>query len=127
MSTATLHAPPPLNATTPPGPMTDIASLRLLPLVGPLWLRGLVRPEFVHLLETEDGQARRVKVHERTFLVAPAPCRVFLTGRALRPQVSADIVICPECQRIAELVHGLAREQVSAMTCERQVALGNSS
>jgi hypothetical protein len=121
MSTATLHAPPPLNSTTPAGPMTDIASLRLMPIVGPLWFRGLVRPEFAHLLETEDGQARHVNVDGRTFLVAPAPCRAFLTDRALHLPIAADVSICPECQGIAELVHGLAWDQ------ERQVSLGKSS
>jgi hypothetical protein len=123
MSTAALLAPPTMDAPTliTSAHVTNTARLRVLPTTGPCWFRGLARPDVVHLLETEDGQPRRVKVDGRAFPVAPAPCRAFLLGRGLPSPILVGTAVCSECKVVAEFVHGLDWAMELAAV-ERQVA-----
>jgi len=128
MSTAPLFALPTLVAPTLStlAHTPDIARLRVLPSARPCWLLGLVQPNVHHLLETGDGQPRRVTFGDHDFLVAPDPCRALLTGPAMSSPAWTGQV-CSDCEVVAELVYGLDWRVVSALAAEPRSVAGNSS
>jgi hypothetical protein len=92
---------------TAPSHVIDTASLRVLPLTNPYWLRAIAKPNVAHLQETEDGQPREVQTDGRRSRVAPAPCRTLLSNLPVLSLRAEGLTICLQCRGIAELIHGV--------------------
>ena len=109
MSPATLLCPSPLaKSTIMLGDSTlDTARLRILPLAPPRWSLELLRPNVVHLQETEDAQPKRVNVDDLMACIAVAPCRLLLAEQALLSLLEVKAEVCPECRLVAQNVYGL--------------------
>lgn len=108
MSPTILLSPSPLALSTIAlrGNAFDTARLRIVQLAAPRWSRAIVRANTMHLQETEDGQPRRVVVNNLVARIAPAPCRALLADCSIRSPLGVGADVCPECETIAELVHG---------------------
>lgn len=69
-------------------------------VTGASWRRGVVRPNCVHLVETEDGTPRLLAVASGS--VAVAICQAWLTGEPVTGDQSetAHLEHCPVCVAI---------------------------
>ena len=108
MSRAALLPPsPPAQSTIMLGDNNlDTPRLRILPLAPPRWSLGLLRPNVVHLQETEDGQPKRVNVDDHMACVAVAPCRLLLVDQAFLSLLGVKAELCSACRSVAQHVYG---------------------
>jgi hypothetical protein len=80
----------------------DTVTLPALPTAIPEWYRGLIRPQCIHLTDTEDGEPRTV--HFGSHTAGVAPCGTLLGGDPLPAPFTPDADVCPACRDIFHIL-----------------------